>query len=209
MIMWVTVIDTVMEGAFIVFEGIDGSGKSTLCNRIASELGSEGREVILTAEPTHEGIGAFIRSGAAGDISQATEALLFVADRNDHTEAIRRWVSEGRIVLCDRYFASTVAYQSAKLDGDGTDRDWLLSINSRFTSGPDATILLDIDPSESLSRVGTRGEEVSKFEKLDFLEQVRSNYLRLAEEYGFVKVDASADPDTVFDTVMSVIRKVI
>lgn len=209
MIMWVTVIDTVMEGAFIVFEGIDGSGKSTLCNRIASELGSEGREVILTAEPTHEGIGAFIRSGAAGDISQATEALLFVADRNDHTEAIRRWVSEGMIVLCDRYFASTVAYQSAKLDGDGTDRDWLLSINSRFTSGPDATILLDIDPSEGLSRVGTRGEGVSKFEKLDFLEQVRSNYLRLAEEYGFVKVDASADPDTVFDTVMSVIRKVI
>ncbi len=198
-----------MEGAFIVFEGIDGAGKSTVCDRVKSELESEGKKVILTAEPTHEGIGAFIRSGAAGDISQTTEALLFVADRNDHTEAIRRWVSEGRIVLCDRYFASTVAYQSAKLDGDGTDRDWLLSINSRFTSGPDATILLDIDPSESLSRVGTRGEEVSKFEKLDFLEQVRSNYLRLAEEYGFVKVDASADPDTVFDTVMSVIRKVI
>lgn len=205
----IVAIDQVMEGAFIVFEGIDGAGKSTVCDRVKSELESEGKKVILTAEPTHEGIGAFIRSGAAGDISQTTEALLFVADRNDHTEAIRRWVSEGRIVLCDRYFASTVAYQSAKLDGDGTDRDWLLSINSRFTSGPDATILLDIDPSESLSRVGTRGEEVSKFEKLDFLEQVRSNYLRLAEEYGFVKVDASADPDTVFDTVMSVIRKVI
>lgn len=209
MIMWVTVIDTVMEGAFIVFEGIDGSGKSTLCNRIASELGSEGRKVILTAEPTHEGIGAFIRSGSAGDISQATEALLFVADRNDHSERIGRWVSEGNIVLCDRYFASTVAYQSAKLDGDGTDRDWLLSINSRFTSRPDATVLLDIDPSESLRRVGVRGEEVSKFEKLDFLEQVRSNYLRLAEECGFAVVDASAGPDTVFDNVMSVIRKVI
>ena len=102
-----------------------------------------------------------------------------------------------------------MAYQSAKLDGDGTDRDWLLSINSRFTSRPDATILLDIDPSDSLRRVVVRGEEVSKFEKLDFLEQVRSNYLRLAEEYGFTVVDASADPDTVFDKVMSVIRKVI
>ena len=198
-----------MEGAFIVLEGVDGAGKSTVCERVASALESEGRKVISTAEPTHEGIGAFIRSGSAGDISQATEALLFVADRNDHTERIMDWVSEGAIVLCDRYFASTVAYQSSKLDGDGTDRDWLLSINSRFTSRPDATILLDIDPSDSLRRVGVRGEEVSKFEKLDFLEQVRSNYLRLAEEYGFTVVDASADPDTVFDKVMSVIRKVI
>ena len=198
-----------MEGAFIVFEGVDGSGKSTVCRKVASALGSEGRKVISTAEPTHEGIGAFIRSGSAGGISQTTEALLFVADRNDHTERIMDWVSEGAIVLSDRYFASTVAYQSAKLDGDGTDRDWLLSINSRFTSRPDATILLDIDPSDSLRRVGVRGEEVSKFEKLDFLEQVRSNYLRLAEEYGFTVVDASADPDTVFDKVMSVIRKVI
>ena len=198
-----------MEGAFIVFEGVDGSGKSTVCRRVASQLESEGRKVILTAEPTHEGIGAFIRSGSAGDISQSTEALLFVADRNDHTEKMMEWVSEGAVVLCDRYFASTVAYQSAKLDGDGTDRDWLLSINSRFTSGPDATILLDIDPSESLRRVGVRGEGVSKFERLDFLEQVRSNYLRLAKEYGFSVVDASEDPDTVFDMVMSVIRKVI
>ena len=198
-----------MKGAFIVLEGVDGSGKSTVCRRVASQLESEGRKVILTAEPTHEGIGAFIRSGSAGDISQSTEALLFVADRNDHTEKMMGWVSEGAVVLCDRYFASTVAYQSAKLDGDGTDRDWLLSINSRFTSGPDATILLDIDPSESLRRVGVRGEEVSKFERLDFLEQVRSNYLRLAEECGFSVVDASEDPDTVFDMVMSVIRKVI
>ena len=198
-----------MEGTFIVFEGVDGSGKSTVCRRVASQLESEGRKVILTAEPTHEGIGAFIRSGSAGDISQSTEALLFVADRNDHTEKMMEWVSEGAVVLCDRYFASTVAYQSAKLDGDGTDRDWLLSINSRFTSGPDATILLDIDPSESLRRVGVRGEGVSKFERLDFLEQVRSNYLRLAKEYGFSVVDASEDPDTVFDMVMSVIRKVI
>ena len=198
-----------MKGAFIVLEGVDGAGKSTVCRRVASQLESEGRKVILTAEPTHEGIGAFIRSGSAGDISQSTEALLFVADRNDHTEKMMEWVSEGAVVLCDRYFASTVAYQSAKLDGDGTDRDWLLSINSRFTSGPDATILLDIDPSESLRRVGVRGEGVSKFERLDFLEQVRSNYLRLAKEYGFSVVDASEDPDTVFDMVMSVIRKVI
>ncbi|MBR4686105.1 MAG: dTMP kinase, partial [Candidatus Methanomethylophilaceae archaeon] len=114
-----------MKGAFIVFEGADGAGKSSLCKRVAEWLTAKGRDVVLTAEPTHEGIGAFIRSGNAGGISQRTEALLFVADRNDHTEKIMRMVEEGKIVLSDRYFASTVAYQSARLDGDASDRDWL------------------------------------------------------------------------------------
>lgn len=195
-----------MSGAFIVFEGVDGAGKSTVCRKVADSLG---RDAVLTAEPTHEGIGGFIRSGSAGSISQRTEALLFCADRNDHTERIREWVSEGRIVLCDRYFASTVAYQSAGLDGDSTDREWLIGINQQFIGEPDATILLDIDPSVGLGRVGARGEGISKFERLDFLEQVRSNYLRLADEYGFDVVDASAGEDDVLEKVMEIIRRVI
>lgn len=194
-----------MSGVFIVIEGIDGAGKSTLCQMVAEELDRRGIEVEVTAEPTHAGIGAFIRSGAAGRISQRTEALLFVADRNDHTEGIMRDVASGKAVICDRYFASTVAYQSAKLDGDSTDRDWLIGINSEFTSKPDATILLDIDPREGLSRVDTRGEEVSKFENLAFLEQVRANYLTLAGEYGFHVVDASRPADRVFADVMAIV----
>ena len=88
-----------MSGAFIVFEGIDGVGKSTVSRKVAEELESRGMRVKVTAEPTHEGIGAFIRSGLSGPISQKTEALLFVADRNDHTEKMMDWVSEGYIVL--------------------------------------------------------------------------------------------------------------
>ena len=198
-----------MSGVFIVFEGIDGAGKSTVCQRVAEELDSRGMKVVLTAEPTHEGIGAFIRSGDAGRISQRTEALLFVADRNDHTERISKEVSEGAAVVCDRYFASTVAYQSAKLDGDSSDRDWLIQINSDFTGRADLTILLDIDPREGLSRVDVRGEDVSKFENLAFLEQVRANYLRLAEEFGFRVVDASRGRDEVFAEVMSIIDEVV
>ncbi len=198
-----------MSGSFIVFEGADGAGKSSLCRRLTDELSEEGREVVLTAEPTHEGVGAFIRSGDAGRISQRTEALLFVADRNDHTEKIERMVAEGKIVLCDRYFASTVAYQSAKLDGDSSDRDWLVQINSDFIHRPDATILLDIDPEIGMGRVGTRGEETSKFERLDFQRQVRENYLSLAEEYGFNVVDASRSQDEVFREVRSILGKVI
>ena len=198
-----------MSGAFIVFEGADGAGKSSVCRKVSEALSGRGHRVVTTAEPTHEGIGAFIRSGDAGDISQRTEALLFVADRNDHTERIMEDVSEGAIVLCDRYFASTVAYQSAKLDGDASDRDWLIEINRQFIGKPDATILLDIDPKVGMGRVGTRGEEISKFERLDFQDQVRSNYLRLAKEFGFEVVDASRSEDEVFRDVMEIVEKVI
>lgn len=198
-----------MSGAFIVFEGADGAGKSSVCRRVAEELRSKGKDVVLTAEPTHEGIGAFIRSGDAGTISQRTEALLFVADRNDHTERIMKDVGEGKIVLCDRYFASTVAYQSAKLDGDSSDRDWLIGINREFTDKADVTILMDIDPKVGMGRVGTRGEEISKFERMDFQNQVRSNYLRLADEYGFKVVDASLSQEEVYEEVMRILEKVI
>jgi len=198
-----------MSGAFIVFEGADGAGKSSLCRRIAEELTAKGIEVVLTAEPTHEGIGAFIRSGGAGDISQRTEALLFVADRNDHTEKIKEMVSEGKVVLCDRYFASTVAYQSAKLDGDASDREWLIDINRQFIDIPEAIILLDIDPKVGIDRVGVRGEEISKFERLDFQNQVRENYLLLAKEFGFDVIDASQTQDQVFAEAMEIVDKVI
>jgi dTMP kinase len=198
-----------MSGAFIVFEGADGAGKSSVCKRVAESLTAKGFEVVQTAEPTHEGIGAFIRSGSAGAISQRTEALLFVADRNDHTERIEKDVSEGRIVLCDRYFASTVAYQSARLDGDASDMDWLIRINDEFIDRPNAIILLDIDPEIGMGRVGDRGEEISKFERLDFQKQVRANYLYLAEQYGFDVVDASQSKDEVFEKVMEIVEKVI
>ncbi len=198
-----------MSGAFIVFEGADGAGKSSVCGRVEEELTKEGFSVMRTAEPTHEGIGAFIRSGSAGDISQKTEALLFVADRNDHTERIEKAVSEGKIVLCDRYFASTVAYQSAKLDGDASEMDWLIRINDEFIDRPNAIILLDIDPEVGLNRVDTRGETISKFERIDFQKQVRDNYLYLAEQYGFDVVDASGTQDEVFEKVMEIVRKVI
>ncbi len=198
-----------MSGVFIVLEGIDGAGKSTVCRGAAEALGARGLDVVVTAEPTREGIGAFIRSGDAGRISQRTESLLFVADRNDHTERILRKVGSGSAVICDRYFASTVAYQSAGLDGDSTDRDWLIQINSDFIDRPDVTILLDIDPEAGLGRVDRRGEAPSKFEELAFLRQVRGNYLRLAEEYGFRVVDASRPPDQVLSDVMAIIDEVV
>ena len=198
-----------MRGAFIVFEGIDGTGKTTLCNSVAGKLRESGRDVVTTAEPTHEGIGALIRSGSVKDISQRTESLLFLADRSHHTEQIARWIEEGKVVLCDRYFASTIAYQSSKLKGDGIDRGWLLDASSPFIGVADLTFLLDMDPEVSLHRVGVRGEEISKFEDKALLEQVRSEYLALSEEFGFDVVDASMPAERVADAVMKRIQEVL
>ncbi|MCL1978601.1 MAG: dTMP kinase, partial [Methanomassiliicoccaceae archaeon] len=114
-----------LKGAFLVIEGIDGSGKSTLCEILGKRLSDEGHSVIVTQEPTHDEIGSFIREGKVKGISQKAEALLFVADRAVHTERISKWVEEGSIVICDRYFASTVAYQSSGFDGEALDREWL------------------------------------------------------------------------------------
>lgn len=196
-------------GAFIVIEGIDGSGKTTVCRTVAESLRKEGYDVDVTAEPTHEGIGAFIRSGSVGRISQRAESLLFIADRYEHTASISKAVSEGKIILCDRYYASTLAYQSAKLDGDSADMDWLRGLCEPFVGTPDIVILLDMDPKESMERVGVRGEEESKFEKLCFQEQVRGAYLRLAEEYGFEVVDASRPAEAVAGAVLKIIKEVL
>ena len=95
------------------------------------------------------------------------------------------------------------------MDGDASDRDWLIGINRQFIEEPDATILLDIDPQVGMGRVGTRGEEISKFERLDFQNQVRTNYLRLAEEFGFNVIDASQTQDDVYAEAMEIIGKVI
>ncbi len=198
-----------MKGKIVVVEGIDGSGKSTTCSKVKERLEDMGYEAVITAEPTHDRIGAIIRTGAIEGISQATEALLFAADRNDHTEAMERWAEEGKIVICDRYFASTIAYQSSGLDGTDVDRDWLLSISRRFVDKPDLTILLDVEPEASLARVSARGEEISKFEKLEFLRRVREEYLRLADEFGFTVIDASRDPESVVEDVLAKIDEVL
>ena len=180
---------------FIVLEGIDGSGKSSVIRRLEEYLESEGRKVIVTAEPTQGRIGKIVAE-TEGLIPES-EALLFTADRAHHTKEINDWLSQGYTVICDRYFASTLAYQSAA----GTDIQWLKTINSRVIRQPDVTILLDIDPEVSLKRVDSRGEK-TRFEKLDYLRKVRKVYLDIADEYCFKVIDADRTPDEVAEDVI-------
>ena len=181
---------------FVVFEGIDGSGKSSVIARLKDHLESKGMKVKVTAEPTGGAIGKFVAE--TDDLIPEAEALLFVADRALHTREIQGWIDEGYAVLCDRYFASTLAYQSAA----GMDPGWLKAINSNVIIEPDATVLMDIDPEVSLKRVDARGEK-SRFEKLDYLRKVREAYLSLAKEFGFVIIDTDRDRESVADDVIA------
>jgi len=190
-----------MNGRFIVLEGVDGSGKSTLARRLA-----EGRDAWLTAEPTKGRLGSMLRSGELGDIPPAAEALLFAADRAVHTAEIERELSKGMWVFCDRYAGSTVAYQSASM-GDRADWAWLNSMQAHSVIRPDAVLLLDVDPEESISRVGNRGEELSRFEKLEFQRRVRDAYLRLARENDYIVIDASASADEVYEQAVAELKR--
>jgi len=192
------------KGIFIVFEGIDGSGKSSCMDSVASAL--KGRDVVKTAEPTDGEIGMLIRSSA--NMTAEAEALLFVADRAQHTHTIKKWIDDGKIVLCDRYYASTLAYQIVSPDGDRVNAEWLRALNDMVITEPDITFLFDIDPEISIERIESRGSK-SKFERLGYLKEVRENYLGIAKERGFTVIDASESKEKVFDDVMTRIQRTI
>lgn len=186
---------------FIVMEGIDGSGKSSVVRSLKDYFESKGRKVITTAEPTRGKIGSLVAE--TDDLSPEAEALLFTADRACHTDQIRKWVDDGYVVISDRYFGSTLAYQSSA----GMDIGWLKAINSKIIIEPDITFLMDMDPEGALERVCRRGEEKSRFERLDYQKKVRSAYLEIAKEFNFVKIDASRSQEDVFSEVLGIISK--
>ena len=194
------------RGFFVVFEGIDGSGKSSVCKAVSEMLSADGIRTILTAEPTKDEIGMILRDGKVKDISDETEALLFVADRAQHTVRIKEWLSDGIVVICDRYYASTLAYQAAPLNGKALDMDWLVTLNEKVTIEPDVTFLMDIRPEEGLKRISVRGE-TSKFERLEYLRAVRENYLKIAGKKGFVIIDAERPPGDIINEAYNILRK--
>jgi dTMP kinase len=192
------------RGIFIVFEGIDGSGKSSCIRDVAEELSLQ-HEVIITAEPSEGPIGMMLRDEKE-KLPPMAESLLFVADRAHHTDQIKKWLKAGKIVFCDRYYASTLAYQSSSLNGNSGELDWLWEINRPVISEPDITFLFDVPPEIGLERTGGR-DQVSKFENREFLSRVRATYLDIAEERGFVIIDARRKAIEVRLEVREIIRK--
>jgi len=167
-------------GRFVAFEGIDGSGKTTVAKAVHDALASRGLDVVLTSEPTRTWAGEAVRTAIGGDTEAVTESFLFLADRAAHTAEIRGWLGQGKTVLCDRYTDSTLAYQGARLEGT-LDHPiaWLRTLSARVAIEPDLTLLLRITPATGLRRIAERGRLV-RFEEAAFLEKVAANYDALA-----------------------------
>ncbi len=190
------------RGVFIVFEGIDGSGKSTHIKLLAEELRGRGLSVLETSEPSKDRIGTFIREYAErnGDrFTLETETLLFAADRYEHVrQVIAPALKRGMVVISDRYFYSSIAYQGAT----GIDLDWIREMN-RFAPRPNLGILLDILPESSLERVNDRAKTV--FEVSDYLKKVRDIYLGMVERGELVRVEADRSRGEVGATIRGLI----
>lgn len=191
---------------FVVLEGIDGSGKSSVARLVAKRLGTK---AVLTREPTDSWLGRAVRRGDNRQISPYTDALLFMADRAEHTEEIARLVKRNKTVICDRYYHSTVAYQAAFLEDvfDGDAFRWLLDANLKISIHPDLTVLLVIPPELALRRIERRSK-LSRFERLAFLKEVHKNYLRLAKhDPTIVKLDGTKDLASVVEEVLKLIKE--
>ncbi len=187
--------ERVNPGRLVAFEGLDGCGKSTQIAALERTLVEAGVSVLRTHEPTDGPTGRRIRrmarSGRAVDPQQ--ELALFVEDRRQHvSEVIAPALAEGRVVLTDRYFLSTVAYQGAR----GLDPDKILEESEAEFPLPDLAILLDVDPERGMQRVEARGAAPEPvFERRAFLEQVAANFLDLDRPY-VARIDgAQPEPD--------------
>ncbi len=203
-----------LKGMFVAFEGIDGSGKSTVAKMVFEILSAEmpGR-VVLTAEPTDSFIGQAVRRANEGGTDELAEALLFVADRAEHTRHIRSWLAEGKVVLSDRYYASTVAYQGAllkkRMGGAKKAVEWLKAMNEPVIVHPDLTLLLTISVSMAIERLGSR-EALTKFEDLRYLSDVDLIYRGLCmEDPSFHTLDASRPVEHVVQEALRAIRSKI
>ena len=177
-------------GLFIVIEGIDGTGKSTQVRRLGEWFESQGREVVLSREPTDGPWGKKAReSGGSGRHSPEEELQLFLNDRRQHVdELIKPALAAGKVVILDRYYFSTMAYQGIR----GFDPAEIRRKNEEFAPTPDLLLILDLDVDTALGRIGARGDTANEFEKRENLQRCREIFLSLKDE-PFARLIAASD----------------
>ncbi len=201
------------NGAFITFEGIDGSGKSTQLKRLAEALEAAGHDVVVTREPGGsegaEEIRSLVLEGATDRWSAETEILLFTAARRDHMErTILPALEAGKIVLCDRFADSTRMYQGLSR---GDLRDLVDQLHDLMIGRePDLTVLIDMDPATGLARAKGRQTAEERFEDFgqELQNKMRAGFLDLSREfadrYRIINGDQSMD-DVAADVLKSVL----
>lgn len=184
---------------FITFEGIDGSGKSTISKLVYEKFKKSGYKVVLTYEPTDTKIGKYVQTCIKTGADPFITAFTFITDRIQHCEKIKQWLDEGNIVLCDRYAESTYAYQSVQLQDSIEDPiKWLKDLSKDRIIIPDKTFIFVISANDSLARIQNR-DELIPFERLSFLEKVHKNYMKISKGKRFILVDATKKIDELVD----------
>jgi dTMP kinase len=202
------------SGIFITFEGPDGAGKTTIINMVAEQLG----DVLLTREPggidIAEQIRAVILDKGNTAMDPRTEALLYAAARRQHLiERVKPALAEGRIVLCDRFVDSSLAYQGYAR-GLGIDEVFAINQFAIENLMPELTIYFDIESELGLKRINkNKGREINRLdlENLEFHQKVRAGYQLLIKRFPerFRSIDASGTVESVFKETLMIIEETL
>ena len=203
------------KGKFIVFEGIDGAGKSTQIKRLSLYLKNANQDVHATAEPSNGYMGKIIRQILSGSFKtdKAILPFLFAADRMDHLvnekNGIKKQIDSGNLVLCDRYYFSSYAYHALDMD-----MNWVIQLNlpnSKILK-PDLTIFIDVKPEKCFDRIKNNRRDIELFEQPHILKQVRKNYFKafdiLKDKEKVIIIDGNDDVENVGKKILQAIKEV-
>ena len=191
---------------FIVFDGMDGTGKTTQMRLLSQRLNALGIETVLTAEPSQSPDGRALRRALSGQepANNSRLATLFLLDRIGHNAEIEGWMTEGKTVISDRYYYASMAYQ-----GQGEQFGWVadMNLNCPHIRRPDGAILLDMNPEDSMARIraGRTADELEIYETVAQQEKIRARFARVTEYLKdrdlIITVDAAGTIEEVADRV--------
>lgn len=202
------------KGKFIVFEGLDGSGKGTQINLLVEKIEKSGKTVYRTAEPTFSTTGGIIRDTLGGfqKKSEYELAALFLADRISHCSnpinGIKKYLDEGIDVICDRYYYSSFAYQ-----GINADLKWVMKINleCNLIIKPDLCLFLDVNTADCDKRMKKSRINREIYENIEYQNKIRKRFFEVFElikETENIKIiDASRTVDEISDDIMKIYKK--
>lgn len=190
---------------FIVVEGIDGCGKSTVASLLAAEIGKK-RPVFHTFEPGHVRDGLYRQLIMENVDNPFVVAALFTIDRAEHVEKmIKPALAKGRWVICERYADSTLAYQGY---GMGLDKELIKRMNEEAINGlwPDKIFYLDIEPHLALARLQNKEKDALEGQGLEFLQRVREGYEEIARTRGYIYMDATLPPEIIVKRILEEVK---
>lgn len=193
------------KGKLIVIEGIDGTGKSTQATMLAEALRKEGHEVVQSFEPTNGPWGRKLRESAiTGRLTIEDELEYFLKDRQQHVrDLIEPTVARGGMVILDRYYFSSMAYQGAR----GINPAVIREKNEAFAPQPDFLIILDLAVDVALKRIGVRDGEANEFEKRDSLQFCRDLFLSLKDEPFAHIIDTGKSIEAIHAQIIDIVTK--